>query len=295
MTTLLHALLSLRDRPEQREARLARAVRLLRLRRPPTARRASAEACARRSRSARRDCGAAACAPSCSTAQSLNDWGDMDAQIVKTRGDRRRRHGRLDRRGRAGEAARPAARHHARRIRRDRHRRRRRIDHSDRAHLSRAARHRRARVHARDRSTLQARHLVRELGARSATATSTRSARSANRPGWPTSTISGCRRARRLGRRRLGDYCFEHQAAEASKFAHVRASAASTMPITSTPGLTPATCAASPSRDGVRRVEGKIAEVAPERRERLHRGAGARPAARRRRPVHRLHRLSRRC
>ena len=91
----------------------------------------------------------------------------------------------------------------------------------------------------------------------------------------------------------LGDYCFELQAAEASKFAtgdNVQINYAYHLDATRYARFLRAL--SEPA--GVKRVEGKIAQVEQDPRDRLHPGAGARiRRADRGRPVHRLHRLSR--
>ena len=151
------------------------------------------------------------------------------------------------------------------------------VDHPDRAHLPPAARHRRARVHARDPGTLQARHRVRELGARSATATSTPSATSA-RATWMADFhhfwLRGARAA--ASPASIGEYCLELQAAERRPGSPRRRRVAHQLRLSlRRQRCTPASCAGSPRARGVKRIEGKIDERRAARARRLHRGADA--------------------
>ena len=199
----------------------------------------------------------------------------MERTEIQSGGDRRRRDGRMDCRGGARQAAWAAARHHPGRIRRDRHRRRRRIHHPDLPHAftswsgstsaNSCAPPRRASSSA-SRS---------RIGRGSATATSTRSGSPARRPGWPNSSIIGCRREPRdspaisanivssMRPRRRGNsrppagatinYAYHLDASLYGKYLR---------------GI------GEPL--GVKRVEGKISEVRQDRGERRHRGAGPR-------------------
>ena len=92
----------------------------------------------------------------------------------------------------------------------------------------------------------------------------------------------------------LGEYCLEHAGRERPASSRRRRSRRSTTPITSMPASTRNSCAASPKDTACKRVEGKIREVRQNPEIRLHRSAGARIGpGRRRRPLHRLHRLPR--
>ncbi len=132
--------------------------------------------------------------------------------------DRGRRHRGLDRSGGARQAARPADR-----------------DHSGRE-PTRSARSAWARApsplpaHSTSCSgSMSARSCARQvppsssasrsrIGRAQAIAISTASARSANRPGWAISTISGSRRARKAGAARWATIASELQAAQAGRF-----------------------------------------------------------------------------
>ena len=131
----------------------------------------------------------------------------------------RRRHGRLGRGDDAVQAFRQAARHHAGRVRRDRHGRRRRIHRPADRRVPQLVRHRRAATSCasarpRSRSASGSR-----TGRASATSTSIRSAATASPRGWRSSTTSGCTRARRARRCRIGEYCYEWLAAMKGRFA----------------------------------------------------------------------------
>ena len=213
---------------------------------------------------------------------------------------RRRRHRRLDDRRGLFEAAGPALQHPADRIRRDRHRRRGRSDHPAHPDLQPGARHRRERVRAQHAGHLQARHRVRQLG-QLGDALHPRFRPDGRRPGdvdfhhyWLQLRQAGeAPRPRRLLDQAAG-------AAKPTKFtaparnAPARRWPTSATPSTSTPACMRASCARYAEARGVVRTEGKIVDVLPARRDRLHRGVVA--GERRHvdgRPVHRLLRLPR--
>ena len=214
--TLLHALAQPARPPGAGEARLARDVRLLRVRacrsaapHLPEGRAATLGHWTRQ--------GAAAAGRAAPAPQSLTEC--RCTSIADTRRHRRRRHGRLDRGGGPGAATGPAARHHAGGVRGDRHCRSGRSDHPDHSHVSYPARPRRTGVHARDTGDLQARHRFRELGAHSAIAISTPSAISASPPGWAASTTCGSWRRRRASAASSATTASSTRRAEAGKFA----------------------------------------------------------------------------
>ena len=92
----------------------------------------------------------------------------------------------------------------------------------------------------------------------------------------------------------LGDYCFELEAARAGQVRHCRRRSEINYAYHFDAGLYARFLRAFSERYGIKRVEGKIKEVQQHAETRLHRSAGAAVGPRRRRrPVHRLHRLSR--
>ena len=161
----------------------------------------------------------------------------------------------------------------------------------------RAARHRRAGVHARHRGDLQARHLVRELGApRRSLHPFLRHERQVHLDVRVSPFLAAQPRARGI-QSELGDYCLELQAARREKFATSAAGAISTTRITSMPRLTRSSCASSPRamvRQARRRQDQRASSRTPNpaSSRRWCCDSGQRH---RRRSVHRLHRLSRRC
>ncbi len=186
-----------------------------------------------------------------------------------------------------------AARHHAGRVRRDRHDRRRRIDRAADACVPQAAAASTSRSSCARRGDLQARHLVRELGSRSAIVTSTPSAATASRPGCASSIISGCAACATASR---------PSSANTASSGWRRSRAGSPPPAIRhqlrVPHRRRALCEvsahASPKSRGVKRVEGKIKSVQQNPAtgfiESLHAAVGRVVAGR---PVHRLHRLPR--